>query len=90
MTVLMTSEMPGTTQLTYEHLAAALLPILRSTDGFIAHAAGPVDGGFRVTGLWESEAAHDAWFKAHVAPTMPADSPPPNVTFRPIVNVVIA
>jgi biotin transporter BioY len=45
MTVLMTSEMPGTTQEAYDHLAAALLPILQSTDGFIAHAAGPVDGG---------------------------------------------
>ncbi len=90
MTVLMTSEMPGTTQEAYDHLAVALLPILQSTDGFIAHAAGPVDGGFRVTELWESEAAHDAWFKAHVAPTMPADAPPPTVTFRPIVIVVIA
>ncbi len=90
MTVLMTSEMPGTTQEAYDHLAAALLPILQSTDGFIAHAAGPVDGGFRVTELWECEAAHDKWFTAHVVPTMPADALPPNVTFRPIVNVVIA
>ncbi|HZM53509.1 MAG TPA: hypothetical protein VFC03_00605 [Acidimicrobiales bacterium] len=90
MPVLMTSEMPGTTQEAYDHLAAVLLPILRSTDGFIAHTAGPVEGGFRVTEVWASEAAHDAWFTAHVAPAIPADAPAPDVTFRPLVNVVIA
>jgi biotin transporter BioY len=60
MAVLMTSEMPGVSQAGYDHLAQALLPVLRSTDGFIAHAAGPVDGGFRVTELWESAAAHES------------------------------
>ncbi len=87
MTVLMTSEMPGLTRDGYDHLAAALLPTLQSADGFIAHAAGPVEGGFRVTELWESEDAHTTWFTAHVVPTLPADAPPPAITFRPIVNV---
>jgi hypothetical protein len=40
----MTSDMPGTTQEGHEHLAAALIPTLQATPGFIAHAAGPVDG----------------------------------------------
>jgi hypothetical protein len=89
MTVRMTSEMPGLTQEGYDHLAAALLPIMRSTDGFIVDAAGPVDGGFRVTELWESEDAHTKWLDTHVAPTMPAGSPPPAITFRPIVHVEV-
>jgi quinol monooxygenase YgiN len=88
MTVLMTSNMPGLTQEGSDHLAAELVPGLRSTDGCIAHAAGPVEGGFLVTELWESEAAHEAWFAAHVAPAMPADAPAPDLAFRPIVNVV--
>ena len=41
MTIMMTSDMPGTTQSGYERLAAALLPVLQAADGFIAHAAGP-------------------------------------------------
>jgi len=90
MPVLMTSEMPGPTQEGYDHLAEALLPILQPTDGFIAHAAGPVDGGYRVTELWESEDAHEAWFTAPVAPTMPADAPAPRLTFRPIVHVALS
>ena len=89
MTVLMTSNMPGLSQEVYDHLASALLPVLASTDGFIAHAAGPVDGGFLVTELWESEAAHEAWFTARVAPAMPADAPAPDLSFRPVVNVVL-
>ena len=72
MTIMMTSDMPGIAQADYEQLAAALLPLLQATDGFIAHAAGPVEGGYQVTELWESKAAHSDWVAAHVAPAMPA------------------
>jgi heme-degrading monooxygenase HmoA len=82
MTIMMTSDMPGTTQGDYEQLAAALLPVLQATDGFIAHAAGPIDGGYQVTELWESEAAHSAWVASHVLPAMP-----PIVTTRPITKI---
>lgn len=88
MTVLMTSDMPGTDQDGYEQLAAALVPTLQASPGFIAHAAGPVDGGYRVTELWESEEAHRAWFATHVRPTMPEGAPAPSITYRPITNIV--
>ncbi len=75
MTIMMTSNMPGTTQGDYERLAATLLPMLRAADGFIAHAAGPIDGGYQVTELRESEAAHSAWIASHVLPAMPPGPP---------------
>jgi heme-degrading monooxygenase HmoA len=87
MTIMMTSDMPGTSQGEYEQLAAALLPVLQAADGFIAHAAGPVEGGYRVTELWESEAAHSAWFAAHVAPAMPPAATLPIITTRPITTI---
>ena len=87
MTIMITSDMPGTTQGDYEQLAAALLPRLQTTDGFIAHAAGPTDGGFQVTELWESEAAHRAWFAGHVAPAMPPGAKPPTIATRPITKI---
>jgi heme-degrading monooxygenase HmoA len=87
MTIMMTSDMPGTTQGDYERLAAALLPVLKAADGFIAHAAGPVDGGYQVTELWESEAAHSAWVASHVLPAMPPGAIPPIVTTRPITKI---
>ena len=86
MTVLMTSNMPGLTQGGYDHLATALLPVLRSTDGFIAHAAGPIGGGYQVTELWESEDAHSAWVAAHVLPAMPSKATPPIITTRLITT----
>jgi heme-degrading monooxygenase HmoA len=87
MTIMMTSDMPGTTQGDYEQLAAALLPVLQAADGFIAPAAGPVDGGYQVTELWESEAAHSAWFAAHVARAMPPGATPPIITIRRITKI---
>ncbi len=87
MTIMMTSDMPGTTQGDYERLAAALLPALKTADGFIAHAAGPVDGGYQVTELWESEAAHSAWVTSHVLPAMPPGATPPIMTTRPISKI---
>jgi heme-degrading monooxygenase HmoA len=87
MTIMMTSDMPGTTQGEYEQLAAALLPVLQAADGFIAHAVGPVEGGYQVTEPWESEAAHNAWSAAHVAPAMPPGDTPPIITTRPITKI---
>lgn len=90
MAVLMTSDMPGTTQEGYDHLAAALLPTLQASPGFIAHAAGPVEGGYVVTELWESEQAHAAWFAEHVRPSIPADAPVPAISYRPITSIATA
>jgi hypothetical protein len=87
MTIMMTSDMPGITQADYELLAAALLPLLQAADGFIAHAAGPVEGGYQVTEVWESEAAHSAWVTAHVIPALPPGTTPPIITTRPITKI---
>jgi len=86
MTIMTTSDMPGATQDDYEQLAAVLLPLLQATDGFIAHAAGPIGGGYQVTELWESEDAHSAWVAAHVLPAMPSKATPPIITTRLITT----
>lgn len=86
MAILMTSDMPGVDEAGYEHLAAALMTRLRVADGFISHAAGPIDGGYRVTELWESGDAHRAWFEASVIPMLPAGAPAPQVTTQPITT----
>lgn len=48
----------------YERFAAAFdgpLP-----DGLLLHAAGPTDEGFRIIGVWESEAAWDRFREARL------------------------
>lgn len=79
--------MHGVTEEDYGHLVAALLPALRSSDGFISHAAGPFDGGYRVTELWEPAEAHRAWFEGHVRPLLAPDATPPTITTQPITTI---
>ncbi len=86
MTILMTSDMPGVTQEGYDQMVAALGPLLTATPGFLTHVAGPIDGGFRVTELWESEAAHTEWYTTHVAPGVPGDAPQPRITVQEITK----
>jgi hypothetical protein len=71
MPVMITAELPGMTQELYERLAPYILEQVRENAGFIAHAAGPIEGGWQVTEIWTSQAQHDAWFSASVAPSIP-------------------
>ena len=44
-------------------------------------------GGFRVTELRETEAAHGEWHAAHVAPGVPADVPA-HITVQEITGTI--
>lgn len=90
MTVLMTSELAGVDREGYDQLAGALKAAMQASDGFIAHASGPIDGGYGVFEIWESEAAHQAWFTGHVAPALPPGAPTPPISYQPISSVFIA
>ena len=68
MPVMITAEMPGITQGSYERLAPYILDQVRENAGFIAHAAGPIEGGWQVTEIWTSQAQHDARFSAASRP----------------------
>ncbi len=43
---------------------------MKTFPGFIAHASGPIEGGFHVTELWESQEVHERWVREVVAPAM--------------------
>ena len=86
MAVLITDEVPGMTQEAYEGLHAVLDAPGREASGFILHAAGPIDGGWQITELWESQQDRDAFFEKYVTPLLPADAPRPNTTTRQIVS----
>jgi hypothetical protein len=57
---------------------------VRDNAGFIAHAAGPIEGGWQVTEIWTSEAQHDAWLSVSIAPSMPEGVQPATRTVREI------
>ena len=62
----------------YEHLAAA---IAARPEGLVIHVAGPTDEGFRIIGVWESEAAWER-FEAASQLEHAAAGPPTRTTFR--------
>lgn len=62
----------------YEQLAAA---IAARPEGLVIHVAGPTDEGFRIIGVWESEAAW-ARFEAERQREHASGAPPTPTTFR--------
>ncbi len=61
----------------YEHFAAA---IAARPGGLVIHVAGPTDEGFRIIGVWESEAAWERFEAARQREH--AVAPPTRTTFR--------
>jgi hypothetical protein len=72
MPVLMIGEVPNLTEEVYGGMIAQMEPLMRSSKGFISHAAGPSpSGGWRVVEVWESEADSETWFNDNVKPNLP-------------------
>ena len=72
MAVLMIGEVSGLTEDIYAGMMGQLMPVLRASKGFIAHAGGPSpSGGWRVDEIWESEEDGDAFFDSAVKPNLP-------------------
>ncbi|MFF5707589.1 hypothetical protein [Streptomyces sp. NPDC012756] len=96
MAVIVTFDLPGAGQELYDEVIARVTGgkgFARFADvgdpGLLFHAAGPVDGGFRVTEVWESEealAAHAKTFGPILADLGHADARP---TIIPAHNVVV-
>ena len=72
MPVLMIAEVSGLTEDIYTGMIGGLMPLLRSSPGFVSHAGGPSpEGGWRVVEIWESEGDGDAFFNDNVKPNLP-------------------
>ncbi len=81
MPVLMIAEQPNMDEATYASMLEPLMPLLRSTTGFISHAGGQSPaGGMRIIEIWESEADQQKFFDENLK----ADLPPglvPDLTY---------
>jgi hypothetical protein len=90
MPVLVTADQQGMTKEIYDGMASALLPLLVKRAGFVAHATRPIEGGWQLMEIWESEEQHEAWANDVVLPNLPAGMDPPEMTTQPLYNVVTA
>jgi hypothetical protein len=90
MAVLMTAEIPGAT----EEMMDGLRPLLAKMGdqkGFVVHANGPVEGGWRVTEVWDSQGDFEAWFDGNVKPAFAeGGGPMPSIRFDELRDVVTA
>ena len=61
--------------------------IVETAEGGIAHVAGPVEGGWVVVDVWESQAHFDRFLADHLGAAMAASGvPEPKVTAFPVHN----
>ena len=88
MAVLMQAQVPGMTEEMYEGLAGdpGFFAGLKAAPGYLGfHAGGSIEGGWQVLELWDSNADHEAWVEAAVAPNMPEELlNGMDVTYHPI------
>lgn len=90
MAIIMQAQVPGMTKEQYDGMTQALFPLLKKSPGFIAHAGGPIPGGWQVTEFWESQEQHDAWLKGTIMPAMQASAgTPPNISILQAHTVVV-
>jgi hypothetical protein len=62
-------ESPGFTQEHYDQLTERLPPDAVKAEGRIFHLAGPMEGGWRILDVWESQEAFNAFFRETLGPT---------------------
>ena len=73
MTYLMTHFWPGGTEHEYRTSLETLHPGGDLPPGQLQHDAGPTDGGFLISVIWDSKASADAFVSGTLMPAMPID-----------------
>jgi hypothetical protein len=72
MPVLLITEQPKLDAETYTAMIENLMPLLRSSKGFVSHAGGPSPaGGIRIIEIWHSEADSLRFFEDNLKPNLP-------------------
>ena len=85
MAVGMILDFPGGTQEQYEAVLEQLNLGGRMPPGGIFHAAGPIDGGWRVVDVWESQQAFDIFLGERLEQALrKAGMPSPEVATWPV------
>jgi hypothetical protein len=82
---------PGVTQEQYEAVLQQLNLGGRMPPGGIFHAAGPIEGGWRVVDVWETQEAFDIFLREKLEQAMQnAGMAPPEVEVWPVYSTLEA
>jgi len=89
MAIEMRVEIPGMTAEQYEGMIGHVGEALRAAPGFLSHAAGPVEGGWRVAELWESQDSWEVFVRQVIQPAAEAAGMPPlHPQVVPVSNIL--
>lgn len=88
MAVMLVATIPGQSREEQERMVDSLRENLEAQPGFLFHAGGPVDGGWRLHEVWESRDQLEAWLEGTIFPSLPEDAPTPEMDIVPIDIVV--
>lgn len=69
-----TAEVPGMTQEQGRGMLDQMGQQLRQAKGFVAHASGPIQGGYRIVEVWQSREDWQRWFDADIQPQLKSAS----------------
>jgi hypothetical protein len=87
MAIAFLQEVPGMTREQYDQVVETLRG--QTTEGRIFHVAGPMEGGWRVVDVWESQEAVNKFFQELLGPALEAAgiaATPPQ--FWPVHNIL--
>jgi heme-degrading monooxygenase HmoA len=86
MSVIMIAEIAGADATFFDAMrAAGVVDALATYPGFVSHASGAADSGYRVIEVWESRDAHEDWVEKVILPNMPPGAPPPTIEYIDLV-----
>ena len=87
-------DMPGITQQQYDAIMRELRldqPNAEWPQGIICHVAGPIEGGWRVVDVWQSQEAAETFFRGRLAPAAQrAGIAPPQPSVFPVHNLHVS
>jgi len=82
-------ETPGGTQEQYDKVTEMLQISGKTFPGQIFHVAGPMEGGWRIVDVWESQEAFDNFLQTKLGPALQeAGGPPPQTKVWPVHNIL--
>jgi hypothetical protein len=94
MAVVVVANIEGGSQDLYETVTGKVMPDGQLPDGATIHIAGPIDGGWRVITVWDSQEQFDAFRDSSLIPALQeageGERVQPSITADPVHRVITA
>jgi hypothetical protein len=94
MAVVVVEEVPGGNQSIYEEVGARVMPDGQLPEGCAVHIAGPIDGGWRVITVWDTEEQYQQFANEKLIPAFQEvageEGPAPKIEAHPVQTHITA